>query len=318
MAKLPSVLLTHRIFFDGASELREALTDALPAVEIRVGDDQSETLAALEDIEVVVTQRFDAEWINAAPRLRWIQALSAGVNWYDLDAFEEAGIALTSVSGVHAVPAGEQVLGYLTYFEREFDRALAQKRQRHWERFFPGTLQGSTVCIVGLGAIGGRVAELCAALEMDVIGTKRDPTTAPETVDEAYPPAELDAMLERAEYMVLCCPLTEETRDLLDADALGALPDDAVVINVARGEVIDEDALVEALDADEIRGAALDVVRKEPLSENSPLWEREDVLVTPHVAGWRPDYWERCADIFAENYRRYVVGAEDRLRNREV
>jgi phosphoglycerate dehydrogenase-like enzyme len=159
------------------------------------------------------------------------------------------------------------------------------------------------------------VVELCDAVGAETVGVKRDPTEAPDALADCLTPDRLHDALERADCAVLACPLTDETRGMIDAEALAALGE-GVLVNIARGEVVDEDALVEALDADELRGAALDVFTEEPLPEESPLWDFENVLLTPHVAGTTPHYWERAADQFAENYRRYVAGEE--LENRHL
>jgi len=202
----------------------------------------------------------------------------------------------------------------LLYFERRFDRAVAQRHRREWDRFGAGELADRTVVVVGVGAIGTRVVELRDALGARTVGVERDPSDAPDALADCVTPNRLHDALERADCAVLACPLNEETREMIDADALAALGE-GMLVNVARGEVVDEDALVGALDSGELRGAALDVFPEEPLPEESPLRGFENVLVTPHVAGTTPHYWERAADQFAENYRRYVAGEEPENRH---
>ncbi len=316
MSDHPTVLLPHTIFADGseplASEIRERLdTDD---VDLRVATDEEGTARHAPDAEIVVTHRLTDDLRAAAP-LRWVQALSAGVDSYDLDSLREAGVTLTNASGIHAQPIGEHVLGALLHFERRFDRALAQQRETEWERYKSGELADRTVCVVGVGAIGTRVSELCRAVGSDVLGVKRDPSDAPAGID-CVTPDRLEAALSRSDYCVLACPLTDETRDMVGEDELDALGEDGVLINIARGEIVVEDALVAALDEGRLRGAALDVFEEEPLPEDSPLWGMDHVLLTPHVAGSTPHYWERAADIFVENYRRYRTGEE--LANRIV
>lgn len=313
-----TVLLTHRILAGGGPVLAAELADRLPGAEVVVADDDAETRDHLPTADILVTQRFDEEVLTEEPGLEWIQALSAGVDGYDLDSLADRGIILTNASGVHAEPIAEQILGYLLVFERNIHRGIHQQRDGVWERYFGGELADRTVGIVGLGAIGSRTAELCSALRMTVIGTKRDPTTAPSAADAVYGPDGLDNLLDRADYLVLTCPLTPETRGLIDGAALSSLSSDAVLVNIGRGELVDQNALVEALETDEIRGAALDVFDEEPLPEDSPLWDRRDVVMTPHMAGSTPHYWERCADIVAENYDRFRAGDRETLRNRIV
>jgi phosphoglycerate dehydrogenase-like enzyme len=153
---------------------------------------------------------------------------------------------------------------------------------------------------------------------MTVVGTKRDPSTAPEAVDEVHGPDGLFDVLDGADYVLLSCPLTPETRGLVGRRELGTMDGEAVLVNVARGEVVDQDALVYALQQGGIRGAALDVFEEEPLPGESPLWDLPNVVVTPHMAGSTPYKFERIADIFAENYEAFVDGRVEDLRNRVV
>lgn len=312
----PLVLVSHRILDRSGPVVAEEIRDRLPAVELHVATADDETLSVAPEVEVLVTHRLTQEFLDVADSLRWVQALSAGIDSYDLEALEACDIVLTNVSGVHAKPIGQQVLGYLLYFERRFDRAVTQQHRGEWERYTAGELGDRTVSILGVGAIGSQVARYLDAFDARVLGIKRDPTTKPDTLDAVYTPKSLFDVLEETDYLVVACPLTDETDGLIDAEALSLLPDDAVVVNIARGEVLDEAALVTALEADELRGAALDVFETEPLLEGSPLWELENVLVTPHMAGSTPHYWARCADIFAENYRRFVD--DEPLRNRII
>ncbi|WP_254538181.1 D-2-hydroxyacid dehydrogenase [Halomarina litorea] len=315
MTDHPTVLLAHPIFGDGTEPLAAAIRERLPDdVDLRVGHDEAETHRHAPDADILVTHRLDPELRETAP-VRWVQTLSAGVDSYDLDAFRESGVVLTNASGIHARPIADHVLGALLHFERRFDRAVAQQRDREWARYGAGELADRTVCVVGVGAIGSRVSELCLALGTDVVGVKRDPSSAPDGVD-CVTPDELGEALARSDRVVLACPLTDETRGLIGREELDALGEDGVLVNIARGEVVDEGALTEALRDDRLRGAALDVFEEEPLPEDSLLWGMENVLATPHVAGTTPHYWERAADIFAENYRRYRAGED--LRNRVV
>lgn len=300
---------------NGTEPMAAAIRARLDGVDLRVATDEAATLEHAPDTEVVVTHRLSAELLDAATDLRWIHSLSAGLDHFDLGRLEEPGLTLTNSSGLHSQPIGEHVLGALLHFERRFDRAVAQQHRREWDRFGAGELADRTVVVVGVGAIGTRVVELCDAVGAETVGVKRDPSDAPDALADCLTPDRLHDALERADCAVLACPLTDETRGLIDAGALGALGE-GVLVNVARGEVVDEDALVEALDSGELRGAALDVFAEEPLPDESPLWGFENVLITPHVAGTTPHYWERAADQFAENYRRYLAGEE--LQNRHL
>jgi phosphoglycerate dehydrogenase-like enzyme len=321
-------LLEH---FGEADRIRAAFDEHLPEVRLRVVDDpdgpygdESDgdgasaggTPDALVDAEVVLTFRMTDEQLAAADELRWVQALNAGVDSYPQAALAERDIALTNSTGIHAEQMGQQVLGYLLVFERRIHEGIRQQHAGEWDRYAGGELSDDTLGVVGLGAIGSRVGEYGKRMGMDVIGTKGNPETAPDCADRCYPPEELDAVLDDADYLVVACPLTDETEGLVDDGAFERLDDEAVVVNIARGPIVDQPALVDALEAGEIRGAALDVTDPEPLPEDSPLRERHDVVMTPHMAGSSPYYFDRAVELFAENYRAYVDG--EALRNRIV
>ena len=311
-----TVLVSPFVAGDGGSEMTAAIRNRRPGLALEHADDEAAFDERLPDAEIVITQRLSTDVLEQVPDLEWVQALSAGTDSYDHEAFAEHDVALTNTSGVHADPIAQQVLGYLLYFERDFDRAVAQQRRREWDRFGGGELGDRTVGIVGVGAIGSRVARYCRHFDARLLGVKRDPTVAPAALEAVYAPDDLEAVLAESDYLLLSCPLTEATRGMIDADALATLPDQAVLVNVARGEVVEEDALVDALEGDELGGAALDVFEEEPLHESSTFWNREDVLITPHMAGSTPHYWERCAELFVENYERFLSG--EPLENRVV
>ena len=300
--------------------MRDPLPDHLPDdLAVRVATSPEESLDLAAAAEVVISGRLPDGLLEAAPELRWVQAMSAGVDYLPLDDLAEHGVALTTASGVHAEPIGEQVLGYMTAFERGLHEAMHQQHRGVWERVGGGgELAGKTVGVVGLGAIGTRVAELARAYRMEVLGTKRDPTTAPDAVDEAFGPDGLGELLDRSDYLVLACPLTDETRGLIGRQELRRLDDEAVLVNIARGEVVDQDALVRSLQNHGIGGAGLDVFEEEPLPPDSVLWDLSNVIVTPHNAGSTPRYAERLAGLFAENYESYREAGVDALANRAV
>jgi phosphoglycerate dehydrogenase-like enzyme len=201
------------------------------------------------------------------------------------------------------------------HFERGFARAVAQQHRNEWDRFGATELADRTVAVVGVGAIGTRVVELCDAVGATTVGVKRDPTEAPDALADCVTPDRLHEALERADCAVLACPLNDETRGMIDAEALAALGE-GVLVNIARGEVVDEDALVAALDASGLRGAALDVFAEEPLPEDSPLWDFEEVLVTPHKSGSTWEYYQLVGELVYENLERDERGEE--LVNRVV
>lgn len=311
------LLLTHTVSRSAGADLREALAEELPSVTVDHPRTEAEFRASLGGTRAVVAARFPEELLDDAPELEWVQALSAGVDGYPRAALADRGVALTTLSGVHAEPIAEQVVGSLLAFERGLVTAMDQQRRGVWERYPTGELMKGTLGIVGLGAIGSRVAELAGAFDMNVLAVKRDPSTNDSLVDECFGPDGLAEVCERADYLVLACPLTEETRGLVGREELRLLGEDGVLVNVARGEVVDQDALVSALQYHVVRGAALNVFETEPLPADSPLWDLSNVLLTPHVAGSTPRYMERAAGIVAANYRTLYEngGTKAHLRN---
>ncbi|GAA0516731.1 Phosphoglycerate dehydrogenase [Halorubrum aquaticum] len=318
------VLLHHSVsaVFGGdfVRSLRSQLDATLPSEDrIETATTAVESGAAIGDADVVLTVRPVSEELPERAAPDWVQTLNSGVDSYDLDELADRGIAVTNAAGVAANPIAEQVLGYLLVFERRIHKGIRQQeRDGIWRDYSAGELGGKTLGIVGVGAIGTRVAELASGFDMEVIGTKRTPETAPDIVDEVYPPSELPELLARSDYLVLACPLVEATRGLIGTEELMSMRSDSVLVNVARGEVIEENALETALQRNRIRGAALDVFEEEPLPPESPLWDLPNAIVTPHMAGTTPKYGDRIGSLFEENYRQYVAGDLDDLRNRVV
>lgn len=311
-------LLPHTLRTAAAESLADELSSRIPDLEVRIADTDADTLAGFEDATIVVTMGFEEDWYDHLGSVQWVQALTAGYDHYDLDRFEAEDVILTNASGVHADPIAQQVLGYMLMFERNLHRAVRQQSHGEWDRFGGGELGGKTLGIIGTGAIGSQVATVCSPYEMDVIGTKRDTSVSIEHVDRLLPPEQSDELYPEVDYLVLACPLTDETRGLIDADALELMPPESILINIARGEVVDEAALIQALETGQIAGAALDVFEEEPLPEESPLWDLENVIITPHMAGSTPHYWERCSELIADNYPQFESGSYAAMNNRIV
>ncbi|QHS18134.1 D-2-hydroxyacid dehydrogenase [haloarchaeon 3A1-DGR] len=317
MSTPPTVLVMHEAPHDrSVEELWTAIESHDERIDLRRARSYAETERQIPEAEIVVTRALDDDLLEAATELEWVQALNAGVDHYNLDRMRDRDIILTNASGVHTIPAAEQVLGTMLLFERNLLEGIRRHQRREWRHFSGGELHGSTVGVIGVGEIGGGIADRASAFGMETLGLRRNPERGHDSVDEMFGPDELDALLARSKYVVLSCPLTEDTRGLLDARAFESMRSDAVVVNVARGEVVDEEALVTALRGGEIGGAALDVQATEPLPEDSPLWTLSNVLVTPHMAGSSPKYLDRCADIFLSNYERYRRGEYDAFENR--
>jgi len=286
-----------------------------------------EIAAALDaSTEALCTFRLPDD-LSIAPSLRWVQVASAGVNHLLDHPIMESDILLTNASGIHATSIGEWVLAMMLNLTKRWPWKLALKSGHGWpqDREFITSgdeLWGKVVGIVGYGSIGREVARLCQGLGMRVLAAKRDPRDRwdrgyclpgrgdPEgRIPEAlYGPDGLTEMLSQCDYVVIAAPLTRETQGLIGAEELAAMKPSAYLINIARGGLVDEEALVEALRCRRIAGAALDVFTEEPLPSTHPLWELPNVLLTPHISGAAPSYNDRLSDLFAENLRRYVAG----------
>jgi phosphoglycerate dehydrogenase-like enzyme len=294
-----------------AAELRERLPDR----EVAVAHTPVEERDLVETAPVVTDRSIDADLVEHADGLELFACAYAGYDHLPLDALAAGGVAVTTAAGVHAPNVAEHAVGSILSFSRGFHRAARQQRNREWRHFQVGELKGSTVTVVGTGAIGTAIVDRLAAFDVTTIGVRRHPEQG-SAADATFGPDALHEALGRSEYVVLACPLTEATRGLLGTEAFTTMHPDAVVVNVARGPVIDTDALVAALRGNEIGGAALDVTDPEPLPEDHPLWGFDNVRITPHNAGHTPAYYERLADILARNLERVdETGTHDDLEN---
>lgn len=255
-----------------------------------------------------------------APALKWMQLTSAGVDRLIESPIVRSHITVTTASGIHAVPISEYVIGAVIAFAKGFPLLVRAQMETAWRPFWPEELEGKTIGIVGLGAIGARVAKLARALGMRVLAVRRSidrrlsgSESGDPNVDEMLPRSELDYLLRESDYVVLALPLTAESRGLIGEARLRTMKRSAVIVNVARGAVIHEGALARALKEGWIGGAALDVFEREPLPPDSELWRLDNVLLTPHISGGTPRYMDRAIDLFCENLRRYLNG--EPLRN---
>jgi len=247
---------------------------------------------------------------DVAPRLKWIQLTSAGADRLLGSGFIQQGVTVTTVSGLHATPIGEFILQSILMLAKRAPQYMRSQARHEWSRFMPRELHGSTVGIVGIGNIGAEAGRLAKAFGCRVIATKRS-ATKPESApyaDEILPSSELPRLLAESDYVVLSMPLTPETRGMIGETELRMMKPTASLINIARGPVVVEEALIRALREGWIAAAALDVFDKEPLPDDSPLWDMENVILSPHISGGTEIYNVRAVEIFAENLRRYLDG----------
>ncbi len=276
-------------------ELVEYLSE-LP-FEVAVVDDDG-----LVDCDAVVTRDHHERLAD----VEWVHSIQSGVDRFPLDRFADRGVVLTNSTGIHDRTIGETVAGYLLAFSRRLHRHVAAATERRWER--PAwdeafTLPGSAACVVGTGTLGGGVAEVVGSLGVRIEGVRRRPEPVPG-FEEIHTEDRLHEAIADVEFVVITVPLTDETEGLIGAAELAAMDEDAYLVNVARGSVVDEAALIDALEAGEIAGAALDVFETEPLPADSPLWELEEVIVTPHCGAFTRDYFRDVGDIVRENVER--------------
>lgn len=258
--------------------------------------------------------------VRTAPGLRFLQATAAGageqVRAAGLSAKELDRVAITSASGVHAVPLAEWSLFGLLAFTKGLPRLRRDAAAQRWDHYPVDELRGRTLLVVGVGEIGAEVARLASAFGMRVLGVKRDTAEPVAHVDALHPPAAIDDLVGEANAVVITLPLTDETRGLISRRTIARMREGSILVNVGRGAVIDEEALVEALVSGRLAGAALDVFAEEPLPESSLLWELENVIVSPHTSALSRHENERIVELFADNLRRYLRGAELRSRVR--
>lgn len=245
-----------------------------------------------------------------APNLRWIQATSAGIGQFvkRMGYDQRTNWIFTTASGVHARPLAEFTLMALLMFAKNYRYLEDEKAAHHWARYHAVELAGRTLAIIGLGKIGREVARLAKAFDLRVIGTRRNPDMPTPHVDQLYRPDELDVMLPQADYLVLATPHTTETENMIGPRELALLPQGAVLVNIARGAVIDEPALIAALRSGQLAGAALDVFATEPLPADSPLWDMPNVIISPHSASTADTENAKITRLFIDNLQRYLAG----------
>ncbi len=251
--------------------------------------------------------------VRKAPKLRWLQTFNAGVDHPIFNEMLERGIRLTTSAGSTAIPIAQTAITALLMLSRGFLAWQEGQRAHRWShvrgnRQQQADLAGQTLCVLGLGSIGAEIARLAQALGMNVIGVRRSPRTERETITEIVRPEALADVLPRCQWLAIACPLTPETRRLIDARMLARLPRGAYVMNVARGEIVDEAALIDALRQGHLAGAYLDVFETEPLPPESPLWDMPNVICTPHNSGASSGNDARIVDIFVHNFGQWCEG----------
>ncbi len=273
----------------------------------------------ISEAEVIVTGGLSAELLDRASKLKWVSFWSAGMESKATPEILARNILLTNASGVHGPNIAEHVMAMMLMFTRRMHHYMHAQIEGKWQRNFKaqsgnGTadeLTGQTLGIVGLGRIGEALLKRARAFDMQVIALKRDtshqynPDLAPDIL---FAPNKIDELLERADHVCIALPYTRDTHHLINAERLSHMKPSAYLYNIARGKIIDEPALIRALEGKQLAGAGLDVFEQEPLLEDSPLWKLDNVIITPHVSGLTPHYFERKSALFGANLKEYLRG----------
>ena len=321
------VLCTMRFTDDLLAQLR-AVSPRLEVVQqtCHNADEVAAALAEHPDVEVLYAWQLPQNVLDLAPRLRWVQLHSAGANHVLEDPLAHSDLAITTVSGIHATPIAEYVFASILAHRWQVPMWTRCQREAEWPSgrwglYSRPELRGSTLGILGYGSIGREVGRLGRAFGMRVLALRRSTgraaqgyavgdtgDAAGEIPQQFYSPQSLHEMLAECDYVVIALPLTSETVHFVGEAELRVMKPGAYLVNIARGPIVDEEVLIQALREGWIAGAGLDVFEEEPLPSDSPLWEMENVLISPHVAGFTPRYDERAVALFAENLRRYVEG----------
>ena len=295
--------------------VEQAFQNDFPQLEIVVARAEEAFVEQLADAEILVTAKIKPEHFALCRRLRWIHSPMAGVTQLLVPALIRSDVIVTNGSTVHSVPVAEQTLAILFALARRLPACFRFQSGCYWgqdDSWQPGKtpfeLHGKTLGLVGLGTIGRELAPRARALGMRVVAVKRDPSRGGELVDRVYGPPELPALLAEADFVVLAAPDTPEMLRLIGARELAQMKPTAYLINIARGTLVDTDALVKALESGVIAGAGLDVTDPEPLPPEHPLWRLPNALITPHLGGASDRFWERESALLRENLRRYLAG----------
>ncbi len=304
---------------DGVWALPRPIVDAtaarFPEVEFRSPADRAGADRELPEADVVLGWAVQRENFPICQKLRWVHLTAAGVGTVLFPELVASDVIVTNARGLHAVSMAEHAFGLMLALVRKLHLARDAQREARWIQVEQWAdpppfreLQGATLGLVGMGAIGSAIAQRARAFGMKVLAVRRRPSRDPGPADTQWGPERIGDLCGQSDFVVLCAPLTPETRGMLDADAIARMRPDTFVISLGRGAVIDETALIDALRQGRIAGAGLDVFVEEPLPATSPLWTMPQVIVTPHVSGFGPRLWERAMEMFARNLRAFLDG----------
>lgn len=295
---------------------RDRIAAISPALRVDVVDHHTRVDPLMRDAEILVTfgPMMSSSVFKQADNLKWVQALGSGVDGIVDQPALPPGTIVTNIKGIHGAPVAEAALMAMLALARDLPRSLRLQKEHRWERLPARTLDGKTCVIVGVGLIAEALAPRCKALGMKVIGVSATTRDVPG-FDRMEPRTRLLETIAEADHLVLLLPHTPETNELIDTRAIAAMKPTCCLTNLARGGVVDERALVEALENKRLAGAALDVFATEPLPPNHPFWNMDNVIVTPHLGGFFEEYPDYALPVIEENFRRWLAGERKNLIN---
>lgn len=263
----------------------------------------------LHNAEVLLSPRkMPSDILERMPNLRWTQAVTAGVDFLDNTGIAHSRVSLTSAAGINASAVAEYVMAGILYFAKDVKRIFSSQRKHYWDRFDLSEINGRTLGLLGVGAVGSRVAHLASAFDMRVLAIRRSVDQVHPDIETVWGMERINDFLPLIDYLVIALPETHSTRFLIKEEHLRTMSPDAILINVARGSIVDEAALIKALRSKWIRGAVLDVFEQEPLSVQHPFWSMKNLLLSSHVAGLFDQYDNRVVHLFCDNLLRYLNG----------
>ena len=275
---------------------------------------QEEIDSQIEHADVLAGTLRESSPIHDVKNLKWIHSFSAGVERVLTPEVQESNVLVGNCSGIHAIPIAEHILGFMLLFTRRFAETFRQQEEKIWERSKQmAELYGKTVLIVGLGHIGKEAARLASCVGTRILAVEQQERETPDFVEKLYSPDQLMEALPKADFVVCALPYTSTTHHLFDSEKFRIMKQSSVFINISRGGVVHEKELIKALREKDIAGAALDVTEVEPLAKDSPLWEMENVVITPHHSGLSEKYMDRAVEVFCVNLQAYIKG--ERLPN---
>ena len=286
----------------------EQLREAAPTVEIVVAQNQNDALNKIVDADAA-SGFVTPEFIRAGKKLRWVQVSSAGVESYLFPELVESDIILTNAKGVYGIHIAEHVMALILNFGRAINILIRRQSDEIWEsraNLPVIEIADQTLGIIGLGGIGLEVAQKAHALGMRILAVDPTQTYQPDYVEHLWHLDKLHDMLSESDFVAICCPLTPQTRHMMSTEEFQCMKPTAYLINIARGGIVDQEALIKALEAKEIAGAGLDVTEPEPLPKGNPLWQMENVIITPHMAGQSPVSSRRLMAVLCENLKRFA------------